>query len=103
MRCLLKITIPTEAGNAGIKDGTLGPKFQSILEDHKPEAVYIYEEGGKRTTIEIVDIQDPSDLPSFVEPWYLGFNADVEIHPAFVPEDMEKVMGTLEEVVKKYG
>ena len=103
MRCLLKITIPTEVGNAGIKDGTLGPKFQRILEDHKPEAVYMYEDGGKRAIIEVVDIQDASDMTRIGEPWFLGFNAEVEVHPAFVPEDMEKVMGTLEEVVKKYG
>ena len=50
-----------------------------------------------------MDIKNPSDMPGFVEPWFLGFNAEVEIHPAFVPEDMEKVMGTLEEVVRRYA
>ena len=40
MRCLLKISIPVEVGNARVKDDTLPKIIQSILQDQKPEAAY---------------------------------------------------------------
>ncbi len=42
MRMLLKASIPTEAGNAGIRDGSMMENLGSILEDAKPEAVYFF-------------------------------------------------------------
>ena len=37
MRCLLKVTIPVESGNAAAKAGKLGTIIQSILAELKPE------------------------------------------------------------------
>ena len=76
---------------------------QSILDDLKPEAVYFYEENGKRTTLLILDIQDTSQIPAIAEPWFLGFNASVEFHPAMVPQDLEKAGPAIEKAVKQYG
>ena len=39
MRVLLKAQISLEAGNAAIKDGSIGEKIESIIADAKPEAV----------------------------------------------------------------
>jgi hypothetical protein len=103
MRVLLKAQISLEAGNAAIKDGSIGEKIESIIADAKPEAVYFLAEDGKRTTLMFLDIQDASQIPQLVEPWFLAFNASVEITPAFTPEEMPKVMSGIEEVVKKYG
>jgi len=47
MRCLLKISIPVETGNATIGDGTLPKTIESILNELKPEAAYFAEENGK--------------------------------------------------------
>ena len=38
MRCLLKVSIPVETGNAAISDGSLPKTIDSILADLKPEA-----------------------------------------------------------------
>jgi hypothetical protein len=40
MRCLLKVSIPVETGNATIGDGTLPKTIESILNELKPEAAY---------------------------------------------------------------
>ncbi len=103
MRFLLKCSIPVETGNAGIRDGSLLQKMQSILEDLKPEAVYLTAEGGTRTVFLIVDMQDASQMPGIAEPWFLAFNASVEAIPVMLPEDLERGGPGLEAAVEKYG
>ena len=103
MRFLLNISIPVEKGNATIKDGTLGTKIQSILEEQKPEAVYFFEDNGRRTAIVVVNIDEPSQLPAIAEPWWLAFDAKLEAHPAMTPEDLGKAGPAIEAAVKKYG
>ena len=76
---------------------------QHCLEEIKPEATYFYEENGKRTTLLVVDLEDASQMPAVAEPWFLGFNAAVEFHPAMVPEDLQKAAPAIEQAVKNYG
>jgi hypothetical protein len=101
MRVFVKVSVPVEAGNAGIKDGTLPKKIQSILAEQKPEAAYFYEEDGKRTFAIFLDLRDPSQIPEVAEPWFLGFNASVEFHPAMILADLEKAGPGIERAVKK--
>ncbi len=63
-----------------MKDGSAGARIQKIIGDTKPEAVYFTEYGGQRGAIMIVNVEDASKLPSISEPWFLGFDADVEFH-----------------------
>ena len=60
MRMFLKATWQVEAGNAAIKDGTMAAKVGSILADLKPEAAYFVADGGKRTSLNFLDVSDPS-------------------------------------------
>ena len=103
MRFLVKARMDVETANALAKAGKLGSTIQSIVEDLKPEAAYFYEENGKRTGLLVTDIQEASQMPAIAEPWFLGFNASVEFHPAMVPEDLEKAGPAIERAVKKYG
>jgi len=45
---------------------------------------------GHRCGILIVDLADASKIPSLAEPWFLGFDADVEFHPVMSPEELKK-------------
>jgi len=101
MRFIIKISLPVEAGNAAAKEGFKA--IPSILEEQKPEAAYFYLENGKRTALLVTDIQEPSQIPAIVEPWFLGFNAAVEFHPAMVAKDLEKAGPAIGQAVKKYG
>ena len=101
MRMLMDVTFPLEPFNTMVKNGTAGQKLQQIMEDIKPEAVYFSARGGKRGAIIIVDIADPSRLPTFAEPFFLTFNATLEVHVVMAPEDLAKA--GLEELGTKYG
>src|SRR6267154_472865 len=103
MRFLLQVNIPVETGNAAAKAGKLGTTIQSILADLKPEAVYFTDDKGQRTAFLFLDMQDASQIPTIAEPWFLAFNASIEIHPVMIPEDLAKAGSAIEKAVKKYG
>ena len=88
MRMLMHAKIPHDKFNAAVKDGTAGQKIRRILDETKPEAVYFTEYGGRRGVIMIINVDDQSKVPSFAEPWFLTFNADVEFHIVMTPEDL---------------
>ncbi len=101
MRMLLNVRFPHEQFNKAVRDGSAGEKLRRILEDIKPEAVYFTEQNGLRGAVLIIDMADPSMVPSFAEPWFLVFNADVEFHVVMAPEDLRK--SGLEELGKKWS
>ena len=98
---MFKISWPVEAGNAAVKEGLKA--IPQILEEQKPEAVYFIVEGGKRTTIMVINVDDASQLPAIAEPWFLAVNASIEITPAMVPEDLQKAGPAIEHAVQTYG
>ena len=101
MRMLVQVTAPHEPFNSYVKDGSGGARIQKIIGDTKPEAVYFTEYGGQRGAIMIVNVEDASKLPSISEPWFLGFDADVEFHVVMTPEDLAK--SGLEALGKKWA
>jgi len=103
MRFLVKVNIPVEAGSGAAKAGKLGTTIQSILADLKPEAVYFTDDKGQRTAFLFLDMQDTSQIPAIAEPWFLAFNASIEIHPVMVPEDLARAGSAIEAAVKKYS
>ena len=103
MRFLLKVNIPAEAGNAASRAGKLGQTIQSILAELKPEAAYFTDEKGQRTAFIFLDMQEASQIPAIAEPWFLAFNAHIEIHPVMVPDDLMKARPAIEQAVSKYA
>ena len=103
MRFLLKVSLPIEAGNAAITNGTLGDTIKSILGEQKPEAAYFCVEDGKRTALIFLDMENGSDLPKIAEPWFLAFNAKIEITPVMTGEDLGAAGPSIGAAVKKYG
>ncbi len=103
MRFLMKVNIPVESGNAAAKAGKLGATIQSILADLKPEAVYFTDDHGQRAGFIFLEMQDASHIPAIAEPWFLAFNASVEIHSVMLPEDLGRASDAIDKVVKKYG
>jgi hypothetical protein len=100
---LMKVTIPGAEGNAAIVNGSLGSTIGSILADLKPEAVYFLEEKGERTGIIVFNLENPSQIPAVAEPWFLAFNAKVELHPAMTLEDLKNSAPGMESAVRKYS
>ena len=103
MRFLLKVSIPVEAGNAAAKSGKLGATIQAILAEQKPEAAYFTDDNGQRTGLIFLQMTDASQIPAIAEPWFLAFNASIEIHPVMVPDDLARAGSAIEKAVKKYA
>ena len=90
MRMMLKVSIPVEAGNKAVKDGTLPRVMQSTLERLKPEAAYFLAEDGKRTAIMFFNMEDVSTIPVIAEPLFMGMNAALTMVPVMNAEDLQK-------------
>jgi len=88
MRMIVYVSFPVETFNAAVKDGTAGPKMKRILDRLEPESAYFTDRHGQRSAVLILDLEDPSKIPAIAEPWFLLFNAGVEIHPVMGPQDL---------------
>lgn len=101
MRMLMTIAFPHGEFNAAVRDGTVGRKIRMILEDAKPEAAYFTEKNGQRTAVVVINVDDVSRIPSFAEPWFLNFNANVEFRIAMTAADLDKA--GLQELGRKWS
>jgi hypothetical protein len=86
---LMKVQIPTEAGNTGIKDGTLPDVIRKTLESLHPEAAYFTTMDGRRTMIAVFDMKSGADMPRISEPLFMGLNASIEFMPCMNADDLE--------------
>ena len=101
MRILLTVTFPHEPFNTMVRDGTAGQKMHEILEAIRPEAVYFTDNDGKRSGVLVVDLAEPSGIPSLAEPWFLTFQADIQLKVVMTPEDLGRA--GLGELGKRWG
>jgi hypothetical protein len=90
MRMMLKFNIPVEAGNAAIKEGTLGAIAESLMSQLKPEAAYFGLIDGKRGGMIFFDLAEPSQIIDVVEPLFVGLNATTELVPVMNGDDLRK-------------
>lgn len=101
MRMLMTVELPHEPFNTAVREGTVGPTLNRILEDLQPEAVYFTEQDGTRGAVLIVNVDKSSDIPALAEPWFLSFNADCRFRIAMTPDDL--AAAGLDELGKKWG
>lgn len=102
MRMMLCVTFPTAKFNELWRKGEVGPKMRRIIEDTKPEAIYFGKGAdGQRGAVVIVDVPTALDVSRVTEPWYLTFDAAVEISVCMTVEDIAKI--DYESLAKKYG
>lgn len=95
MRMMLKIMMPTEPGNRGIKDGSLPKLLEATLAKLKPEAAYFCPYNGERAALIFFDLADVADIPAIVEPLFLGVDADVEVIPVMTIDDLRKGLAAI--------
>jgi hypothetical protein len=100
MRMMLTASIPHEPFNTLVREGKAGAIIGRILEELKPEAVYFMEQNGRRCGVLIINFSDTSKIPSFAEPFFLNFNADVRFRPVMLPDDLGKA--GLEDLGRKW-
>jgi hypothetical protein len=103
MRVMLKATMPVQAGNDAIRSGKLQKTLQQTLAELKPEAAYFLTEGGQRTALLVINMEQSSQIPVVVEPLFLALNAKVELTPCMNREDLEKGLSGAQEIIRRYG
>ena len=100
MKVLMTVTIPHRQFNAAVKDGSAGIKLNRILAALKPEAAYFTDHKGQRSAVLVVNLPDASHIPALAEPWFLTFEADVELRVVMTAEDLKN--SGLDEIGKKW-
>lgn len=101
MKMLLTVEFPPEPFNSLVGSGKVGEIIGRILDTIKPETAYFTEQEGKRGGIFVVNVQDPSDVPFFAEPFFLNFQASCKFRILMSPEELKR--GGLEELGKKWA
>jgi len=101
MRMMLQIKMPNDDFNDAVREGQAGKILNRILEDAAPEATYFTEIDGQRSAVMIVNVDDPSEVPAYAEPWFLAFDAEVEFRICMTPDDLMK--SGLDGIAKKWG
>jgi hypothetical protein len=90
VRVMMKVSMPVEPGNRGIKEGILPKTVMKFVEEMKPEACYFGPEDGKRTAYFFFDLQDSTLIPTVAEPFFQNLNASIQITPVMNLDDMKK-------------
>lgn len=95
MRTMMKIEFPVEAGNKGIKDGSLPETINAVFGKIQPEAAYFTTSAGRRCAYVFFDLADSADIPSIAEPFFQNLNAAVEFLPCMNQDDLEAGLGKI--------
>ena len=104
MRMMMQLSIPVEAGNKAARTGAFGPSVQTILDALKPEAAYFTATAsGERGGFIVFDLQDTSQIPAVAEPFFLAFNAKVNVFPVMNAQDLANAAPSIEKAVKEHG
>jgi hypothetical protein len=102
MRMMMTVSFPIEPFNTAVRDGSIGGKMKKILDQLKPEAAYFMaDRNGRRCGVLIIDLAETSQIPALAEPWFLTFNAELEIQPVMLPQDL--AASGLEGLGKQWG
>ena len=101
MRMMLSVSVPNEPCNTLIKGNKFGPLLKKILDELKPEAAYFTEMDGSRGAVLIIEVADPSRIPTLAEPCFLNFNAECRFRICMTPADLSKA--GLDELAKRWS
>jgi hypothetical protein len=93
VRMLMKVQIPTAAGNAAIKDGSLPQIVGKAIDALNAEAAYFTSEDGMRTGLIFFDMADSSGIPPAAEPFFMGLDAKISFAPVMNADEMRAGVG----------
>lgn len=90
MRMLLTVKFCNKTFNELVRKGSASQIMKRILDDLRPEAAYFTAIDGRRTGIFVINLTDPSKIPAIAEPFFLQLNAEINLSPCMLPEDLAK-------------
>jgi hypothetical protein len=96
MRVMMKVRMPVEGGNAGVKSGELPKVIAEFMQRQKPEAAYFTVTDGCRSMIAVIDVKSSSEVPALCEPFFLAFNASIDLTPCMSYEELGQGLSALQ-------
>ena len=90
MRMLFTVVADTEAATRAIENGAAQQSIKEALERLKPEAAYFYLQNGKRTSLLVLDVADPSEIIPLAEPLFSLVKAEISLTPVMNVDDLMK-------------
>ena len=54
-----------------------------------PQSAYFYSDRGLRSALLVMDLKDSTQIPEFVEPLFMGLDAQVEITPVMNAQELQ--------------
>jgi hypothetical protein len=103
MLFLMTVRIPTEPGNAALRDPAFGAKMHKLLKKIKAEAAYFTTIDGNRGAHIYLKMDDASQIPAIAEPFFLWLHADVTFSPVMRLADLAKGEPGIKSAVKNWG
>lgn len=89
MRMLMKVQMPTDAGNEAIRNGTLPNVMLEVVKTLGAEAAYFLPEDGMRTALIFFEMGDSSEIPPAAEPFFMGLQAKVTLAPVMNAAELQ--------------
>src|SRR5215467_14471581 len=87
MRMLFTVIADTEATTRAIESGAAHQSLREALDRLKPEAAYFYLQNGKRTTLFVLDVANPSEIITLAEPLFSLLKAEISLTPVMSVDD----------------
>jgi hypothetical protein len=103
MKVMVTFAFPTEFGNEVVRSGKIQQIFGLLMEDLKPEAVYLFPEDGLRGGLMVVDLTDSSQVADVAERFWHGLRATVTLTPVMGPDDLMRALSGIGEVAARYA
>ena len=88
MKMIMISEFPPEPFNSRVRDGSIGNIIGNILESLPFESFHFVELDGCRGAVGVFNIADSSEIPTYAEPFFLSFDAEVRFRIAMTPEDL---------------
>ncbi|MBF0499807.1 MAG: panthothenate synthetase [Candidatus Riflebacteria bacterium] len=101
MRVMLTVKLPVESFNTAVRLGNAGKIISKIMDKMKPESAYFTEINGSRGGYFVINVDNPSQIPVYAEPWFLNFNAECHFQIVMTPEDLKN--SGIDDIGKKWG
>jgi len=88
MKMVMITEFPPEPFNSHVRNGTIGDIIGKIVETLDFESLHFVELDGCRGAVGIFEIAESSEIPTYAEPFFLSFNAEVRFRIAMTPTDL---------------
>jgi hypothetical protein len=92
MRMMMKVSVPIEAANRAVQDGSMKKLLQEQLEKLRPESVYFFADDEVRTALLFIDVKDDSDMLVIADPFFQAVNARIRFTPVMNAQDFQAGM-----------